>query len=105
MFSLVLQIVKFVLVRIAGTGILAWLNPWLLKADNWLEKNLKIDLIKQEKKFFEKYPGIENRLRIVEENSHPCKELHEFEVYPELIGRIEKLEQKVLPRFKDTNGK
>ena len=95
MFSLVLQIVKFVLVRIAGTGILAWLNPWLLKADNWLEKNLKIDLIKQEKKFFEKYPGIENRLRIVEENSHPCKELHEFEAYPALMDRIEKLEKKV----------
>ena len=95
MFSLVLQIVKFVLVRIAGTGILAWLNPWLLKADKWLEKNLKIDLIKQEKKFFEKYPGIENRLRIVEENSHPCKELHEFEAYPALMDRIEKLEKKV----------
>ena len=101
MFSLVLQIVKFVLVRIAGTGILAWLNPWLLKADKWLEKNLKIDLIKQEKKFFEKYPGIENRLRIVEENSHPCKELHEFEVWPELIGRIEKLEEKT---FKDKDS-
>jgi len=95
LFSLVLQIVKFVLVRIAGTGILAWLNPWLLKADKWLEKNLKIDLIKQEKKFFEKYPGIENRLRIVEENSHPCKELHEFEAYPALMDRIEKLEKKV----------
>ena len=95
MFSLVLQIVKFVLVRIAGAGILAWLNPWLLKADEWLEKNLKIDLIKQEKKFFEKYPGIENRLRIVEENSHPCKELHEFEAYPALMDRIEKLEKKV----------
>ena len=95
MFSLVLQIVKFVLVRIAGTGILAWLNPWLLKADKWLEKNLKIDLIKQEKKFFEKYPGIENRLRIVEENSHPCKELHEFEAYPALMDRIEKLEKKI----------
>ena len=94
MFSLVLQIVKFVLVRIAGTGILAWLNPWLLKADKWLEKNLKIDLIKQEKKFFEKYPGIENRLRIVEENSHPCKELHEFDAYPALMKRIEKLEKK-----------
>ena len=95
MFSLVLQIVKFVLVRIAGAGILAWLNPWLLKADKWLEKNLKIDLIKQEKKFFEKYPGIEHRLRIVEENSHPCKELHEFEAYPALMERIEKLEKKV----------
>ena len=95
MFSLVLQIVKFVLVRIAGSGILAWLNPSLLKADKWLEKNLKIDLIKQEKKFFEKYPGIENRLRIVEENSHPCKELHEFEAYPALMDRIEKLEKKV----------
>ena len=95
MFSLVLQIVKFVLVRIAGSGILAWLNPWLLKADKWLEENLKIDLIKQEKKFFEKYPGIEARLSKVEENSHPCKELHEFEAYPALMDRIEKVEKKV----------
>ena len=45
------------------------------------------------------------RIAKLEKNSHPCKELHEFEVYPELIGRIEKLEQKVLPRFKETNGK
>ena len=27
-------------------------------------------------------------------DSHPCKELHEFEVYPELIKRIEDLEDK-----------
>ena len=94
MFSLVLQIVKFVLVRIAGSGILAWLNPWLLKTDKWLEKNLKIDLIKQEKKFYEKYPGVENRLKQVEKHSHPCKELHEFEAYPSLIERIETLEKK-----------
>ena len=94
MFSFVLQIVKVVLVRIASTGVLSWLNPWLLKADKWLEENLQIDLIKQEKKFFEKYPRIEARLSKVEENSHPCKELHEFDAYPALMERIEKLEKK-----------
>ena len=94
MFSFVLQIVKVVLVRIASTGVLSWLNPWLLKADKWLEENLQIDLIKQEKKFFETYPRIEARVSKVEENSHPCKELHEFDAYPALMKRIEKLEKK-----------
>jgi len=35
---------------------------------------------------------IEARLAELEKNSHPCKELHEFEVWPELNARIEKLE-------------
>lgn len=105
MFSFLINILKVVVVRLAATGVLSWLQPWLLKVDKWCEDKLGIDLIVQEKKFWEKYPKIEKRLKKVEKNSHPCKELHEFEVYPELIGRIEKLEQKVLPRFKETNGK
>ena len=34
------------------------------------------------------------RIAILEKNSHPCKELHEFDAYPDLIKRIEKLEKK-----------
>ena len=30
----------------------------------------------------------------LKENSHPCKELHEFDAYPDLIKRIEELENK-----------
>ena len=29
----------------------------------------------------------------LEKDSHPCKELHEFDAYPRLIARIEKLEK------------
>lgn len=35
---------------------------------------------------------IEDRLKALEKNSHPCKELHEFDVWPELNARIERLE-------------
>ena len=36
---------------------------------------------------------IEERLEALEKDSHPIKELHEFEVWPELNARIEKLEE------------
>jgi hypothetical protein len=37
---------------------------------------------------------LEDRVIELESNSHPCKELHEFEAYPDLIKRIEQLENK-----------
>ena len=39
------------------------------------------------------YLEILRRLKKLEKDSHPCKELHEFEVYPELIKRLEALEE------------
>lgn len=36
---------------------------------------------------------IEDRLMKLEEDSHPMKELHEFDVWPELNARIKKLEE------------
>ena len=39
------------------------------------------------------YLEILRRLDKLEKDSHPCKELHEFEVYPELIKRLEALEE------------
>lgn len=41
-----------------------------------------------------KIDAIETRLEELEKNSHPCKELHEFDVWPELDARIKKLEDK-----------
>ena len=35
---------------------------------------------------------LDDRLDKVEKDSHPCKELHEFDAYPPLIDRIKKLE-------------
>ena len=39
------------------------------------------------------YLEILRRLKKLEKDSHPRKELHEFEVYPELIKRLEALEE------------
>ena len=52
----------------------------------WYEKlvPLLIEAIKEQQK----------QIEYLKENSHPCKELHEFEAYPELIKRIEDLEKK-----------
>ena len=36
---------------------------------------------------------IEERLAQLEKDSHPMKELHDFEVWPELNSRIQKLEE------------
>jgi len=94
MLSFVLTILKNIVLKLATTGAFSFLQPWLLKVDKWCEDKLGIDIIKQDKKFHEQFPLIAQRLEALEKNSHPCKELHEFEVYPELIKRIEDLEKR-----------
>ena len=42
-----------------------------------------------------KVDKLNESLDTLEKNSHPCKELHEFDAYPELISRIEKLEKNI----------
>ena len=37
-------------------------HPKILKLDKWLEKKIGIDIIKQEKKWFEKHPLLEGLL-------------------------------------------
>ena len=89
MFGLIMKLAKFII-----TIILKVYKPkWLLRLDDWCEDKLGIDIIKEDKKFHELYPIVANRIKKLEANSHPCKELHEFDVYPELIARIEKLEK------------
>ena len=46
-------------------------------------------------KFRKQYPLAAERLDKLEKNSHPCKELHEFDAYPKLISRIEELEKNI----------
>ena len=89
MFGLVINIIKFIITRILKV----YQPQWLLNLDDWCEEKLGIDIIKENKKFHELYPIVANRIKTLEKNSHPCKELHEFDVYPELIARIEKLEK------------
>lgn len=90
MFGLVINIIKFIVTRILKV----YQPQWLLNLDDWCEDKLGIDIIKEDKKFHELYPIVANRIKQLEANSHPCKELHEFDVYPDLIKRIEKLEKK-----------
>ena len=41
-------------------------HPKILKLDKWLENKIGLDIIKQEKKFYEKYPGVMNRIEQLE---------------------------------------
>lgn len=94
MISFILKVFVNILLKLATTGAFSFLQPSLLKLDKWCEDRLGLDIIKQDKKFQEKYPLIAARLTKLEDDSHPCKELHEFDAYPELIKRIEDLEKK-----------
>jgi hypothetical protein len=92
--SFFLKILVNILLKLATTGAFSFLMPRLLILDKWCEDRLGLDIIKQDKKFRDKYPLIAERLDSLEKNSHPCKELHEFEAYPDLIKRITDLEEK-----------
>ena len=43
-------------------------HPKVLKLDKYLEKKIGLDLIKQEKKWFEKHPLLEERIIALEED-------------------------------------
>lgn len=90
MFGLVINIIKFIV-----TMILKFYKPeWLLRLDDWCEDRLGIDIIKENKKFHELYPIVANRIRKLENNSHPPIPIDCFDGYKELLERIEKLEKK-----------
>ena len=61
----------------------------------YLAEKYDIEVAKRDAKFRKQYPLIAERLDALEENTHPCKELHEFDAYPDLIARIEKLEKNI----------
>ena len=69
---------------------------------DWATERYGIDILDKENIAWKtKYPNVskkidelELRIRELEKNSHPCKELHEFDVWPELDLRIKKLENK-----------
>ena len=43
-------------------------HPKVLKLDRYLEEKIGLDLIKQEKKWFEKHPLLEERIKSLEED-------------------------------------
>jgi len=61
----------------------------------YLAVKYDLELAKKDAKFRKQYPIVAERLDNVEKNSHPCKELHEFEVWPKLISRIEEIERRL----------
>ena len=91
MVGLVVNIVK----TIISLLLKVYKPKWLLKLDKYLEEKIGIDIIKQEKKWFEKHPLLLKRIEKLEKDSHPPCPLEEFDAYPTLIRRIEKLENKV----------
>ena len=61
------------------------------KHSEWFEKNEPAqDRFEENEEWLEE---LEERVVELETNSHPCKELHEFDAYPPLIERIKKLEK------------
>tara|TARA_B100000927_G_scaffold251938_1_gene216960 strand:- start:21 stop:248 length:228 start_codon:yes stop_codon:yes gene_type:complete len=43
-------------------------HPKVLRLDKYLEEKIGIDIIKQEKKWFEKHPLLEDRIKALEED-------------------------------------
>ena len=94
MWGLILKVLKLIFSLASKNIAFKPLHPWLLKLDAWCEKKLGIDIIKQEKKFHQKWPRISKRIAVLERDSHPPICLKEFDCYHDLVKRIEKLEKK-----------
>ncbi len=94
MLTLLIKIIKPLLMKLLTSRLLSFMQPSLLRMDKWLETKLGIDIIKQEKKFYQKYPKIMERIFKLESESHPPICLKEFDGYKDLIKRIEELEKK-----------
>ena len=71
-----------------------WFQKQVDKFMQHFAEKYDLELAKKDSKFRKQYPLQAERLDKLEQISHPCKELHEFDAYPDLIDRIEKLEKK-----------
>lgn len=104
MYFLLILTLKSILSSIIGSSFYNWFQGttggiWFQKqVDRFMQhfaEKYDLELAKKDAKFRKQYPLAAKRLDEVEKNSHPCKELHEFEVYPELISRIEEIERRL----------
>ena len=66
MISFVLKILQAVLLKLATTGTFNFMMPTLLKVDKWCEEKIGLDIIKQEQRWFEKYPLLKKRIEVLE---------------------------------------
>ena len=78
MIGLVINIVK----AIISLLLKVYKPNWLLRLDKYLEEKIGIDIIKQEEKFAEKYPNIIKRIEDLEQETLT------------LAGHLEKNEKK-----------
>lgn len=104
MYFLLILSLKSILSSIIGSSFYNWfqgtkMGIWFQKqVDKFMQhfaEKYDLELAKKDSKFRKQYPLQAERLDKLEKNSHPCKELHEFEAYTKLIDRIEKLEKKI----------
>ena len=104
MYFLLILTLKSILSSIIVSSFYNWFQGttggiWFQKqVDRFMQhfaEKYDLELAKKDAKFRKQYPLAAKRLDEVEMNSHPCKELHEFEVYPELISRIEEIERRL----------
>ena len=65
MIGLIINIIRFIISRILKV----YQPAWLLRFDSWCELKLGIDLIKQELKFAEKYPNVIKRIEDLEQET------------------------------------
>ena len=68
MIGIIFSVLKAIIKLLLKTAALNFLRPHLLKLDKWCEEKIGIDIIKQEKKWFEKHPLLEDRIKALEED-------------------------------------
>lgn len=104
MYFLFILTVKSIFTSVIGSSFYKWFQSTTLGIRlqgrinsfmKYLSDKYDIELIKKQSKFESDYPLIMERINKLEKNSHPCKEFHEFEVYPELMQRLEEIEKKL----------
>lgn len=95
MWGLLLSILKSIVTAAAKNTALKFLHPHLLKLDKWCEDKLGIDIIKQDKKFKDKWPLVNKRLEDLEVDSHPPKCLEEFEDFQKIDARLKEIERRL----------
>lgn len=104
MYFLFILTVKSIFTSVIGSSFYKWFQSTTLgirlqsRINNcmkYLSDKYKIELIKKQSKFEADYPLMMKRIEKLENESHPCKEFHEFEVYPEIMKRFETIEKKL----------
>jgi hypothetical protein len=66
MISILVAVFRAIVIKLLTISVFSFLHPSLLKLDKWCEDKLGIDIVKQDKKFHEKYPLVSQRLEEIE---------------------------------------